>query len=74
MIQLTDTDGDAMLIREEHISLVVMYRPNPDRPERKFTRTPASVIHTITGAAIPVLETPHTIADQIRGFPTNESY
>jgi len=76
MIHLTDTDGDIVRIKEEHISFIYVYRnvPEPGVVQQRFKNPPKSVVHTVTGAAIAVLETADVVEDKLRGFPTSDQF
>ena len=69
MIKLTDADGDPVLLAESSILIITKYQSPGRRSgyvEHKFIQQPKSVIHTITGAMIPVVEDQEEIQNKIR--------
>ena len=75
MIRLTDADGDPVLLAENSILIITKYvSPGVESGyvERKFLRQPKSVVHTITGALIPVVEDHEEIQNKIRFGEVND--
>ena len=67
MIRLTDTDGDPILIADGSIAVVLKYRhvARNGVVEHVHKKEPNSVVHTITGGALLVLEDIESIQQKL---------